>query len=196
MARVFFQPWVGTDFNAKGLFSKRTLILGESHYQWAIDKPLTEELTRDLVRVQSEGTYTKQFWTNIAVAFLGRRPTLEEKRRFWHSVAFYNFIQANVGFGPRIRPTPQMWGEAHAPFLEVLEELRPECVIALGYDLWHRMPLPAEKGPAIEGAAQTETRRYRTGHEAHALAYGIRHPSAGFSGRYWYPFVQRALELA
>ena len=116
MQHVFFKPWVGDNFPKGGLRSKKILILGESHYQWDEDIPLTEDLTIQCVREQIDGCFTKAFWTNIVIALLNNRPSLEDKHRFWHSVAFYNYIQCSVGFGPRVQPSPKMWKKSQPAF--------------------------------------------------------------------------------
>ena len=197
MQHVFFKPWVGDNFLEGGLRSKKILILGESHYQWNKNIPLTEDLTIQCIREQVDGGYTKAFWTNIVITLLNIRPSLEDKHRCWHSVAFYNYIQCSVGFGPRVRPTPEMWEKSQMAFSEVINELQPDCIIVLGYQLWYNLPPNnGEQGPPIGGAPQEETWRYPVNGNTPALAYGVRHPSAGFSGWIWHPFVTRAIELA
>lgn len=196
MKHMFFKPWKGNHFSTNGFLSKRVLILGESHYQWDEDVSLTEDLTIECILEQIEGGATKQFWTNIAITFLNKRPSLEDKEQFWHSVAFYNYVQANVGFGPRVRPTREMWANSQKAFFEVLQELRPQCVIVLGYQLWENLPSQGEKGPIIEAAEQQETWKYPIEDDNFTLAYAIKHPSAGFSGWTWHPFVMRAIELS
>lgn len=198
MGGVFFRPWKGNNYEEGGLFQKRILILGESHYQWERDIPLTENLTIECVEEQLSGTKTQSFWTKIAIAFLHRAPSLQDKRQFWHGVAFYNYVQCNVGFGPRIPPTREMWERSEVGFMEVLQALAPECVIVLGYQLWARLPsLGGHKGADIEGAKQTETWRYPLGNGREVVAYAILHPSSGgFSGAYWHPFIMRAIEMA
>lgn len=131
MQHVFFKPWVGDNFSEGGLWSKKILILGESHYQWNKNIPLTEDLTIQCIREQIDGGYTKAFWTNIVITLLNIRPSLEDKYRCWHSVAFYNYIQCSVGFGPRVRPTPEMWAKSQTAFSEVIDELQPDCIIVL-----------------------------------------------------------------
>ena len=197
MQHVFFRPWIGDNFSEDGLRSKKILILGESHYQWNKNIPLTEDLTIQCILEQIDGGYTKAFWTNIVITLLNIRPSLEDKYRCWHSVAFYNYIQCSVGFGPRVRPTPEMWEKSQTAFSEVINELQPDCIIVLGYQLWYNLPPNnGEQGPAIGGAPQEETWRYPVNGSTPALAYGVRHPSAGFSGWSWHPFVTRAIELA
>jgi hypothetical protein len=178
---------------------KRLLILGESHYQWDESIPIDDRprLTIECIEEQISGAGTLAFWTHVAVTFLNRRPTLEEKRIFWDSVAFYNYVQFGVGFGSRIRPTNQMWSESEPAFAEVLELHQPDVIIVLGYTLWKNLPeLNGFAGPVISGADQPDTWRYPHP-RGNALAYAILHPSSGgFSGYHWYPHVQRAIELA
>lgn len=71
MKHVFFRPWVGDNFSNGGLWPKKILILGESHYQWDEEIPLTDKnLTIQCVREQIDGGYTKAFWTNIVITLL------------------------------------------------------------------------------------------------------------------------------
>lgn len=196
MESVFFRPWKGIHYEG-GLFQKRILIVGTSHYQWNKNISLTENLTTECVEEQLNGIRTHPFWTKIVAAFLNRRPSLQDKRQFWHGVAFYNYVQFNVGFGPRIPPKGDMWVRSKAGFMEVLQTLAPECVIVLGYELWKHLPPFGHKGPPMEGAKQTETWRYPLDNGREVLAYAILHPSSGgFSGTYWHPFIMRAIEMA
>ena len=194
MNNVYYQPWVGDQYQAAPL-GKRILILGESHYQK--EPRLTDDwynLTRECVEAQIRGDYKKQFWTNIVIAFLNRYPTLSDKATFWHSVAFYNYVQQSVGATARIRPRDQMWQSSEAAFEEVLKELKPEILIVLGYSLWRNLPSQASEGPAVLAAKQTATRYYFYP-SGSCVAYGIRHPSSGFSGYYWYPYIQQIINL-
>lgn len=199
VSRARFLPWIGERY-AIGCWSrKRLLVLGESHYQWdesiSIDDRPT--LTLECIEEQISGAGRLAFWTHIAVTFLNRLPTIEEKHTFWHSVAFYNYVQFGVGAGPRVRPTEQMWRQSEAAFAEVFESQKPDVIIVLGYTLWNNLPeLNGVSGPVISGADQTETWRYPHS-RGDALAYGILHPSSGrFSGYRWHPYVHRAIELA
>jgi hypothetical protein len=196
MSDIVFKPWVGANYAKKNIFGKRILILGESHYQWDKKIPLWPGLTTHCIRGQLNGTYTKQFWTNIAIAFLNRHPSLEDKVQFWNSVSYYNFVQANVGMGARRRPTEEMWQKSHFPFMMTLRKLKPDCIISLGYDLWNRLSPLGMKGPLVRGAEQRHTRKFSLGGKDFALAFGIRHPSAGFSGLAWHGPIRQAIRLS
>jgi len=196
MKHVKFLPWVGRNYAARfnGL---RTLILGESHYQWEAGISIDDDrnCTIDRVEEQLEGC-TGAFWTKTASAVLGKKPTLDEKKHFWNSVAFYNYVQESAGFGPRIRPSAQSWEVSKVPFMEVLESLRPELIIALGYRLWEMLPdLDGYEGPRIETAPQKRTWVYPYS-EGRTLLYTIRHPSSGFNYISWHQHIIQAAGLA
>lgn len=197
MTSIFFQPWRG-DCYGNGFLGKRALVLGESHYDWDKEEPIDKMplLTQRCIQEQIDGLWSKPFWTNIAATFLGHLPELSEKKAFWNSVAFYNYVQSSAGYGPRKRPTPQQWQDAWVPFTEVLGELKPEVVIVLGYRLWENLPSHGSAGPRIEKAPrQKDTWRYAYAGGS-CLAYGIRHPSAGFSSSLWHPHVLSAVSIA
>lgn len=196
MAGIYFKPWVGRKYGKAGLFRQRVLILGESHYKWDRRVPIKPDLTRDCVNAQISGEETKAFWTNIAIAFLGRKPTLEEKGHFWRSVAFSNLIQEHVGYGARRPPSDRMWADGRALFRQLVSRCTPDVVVALGYRVWVHLPDEwGHRGPPLRGARYDETWIYPHARGS-ALAFGIRHPSSGFSGTTWNAVVRRGLALA
>lgn len=195
MSAVFFKPWLGQNYSER-ISDKRVLILGESHYEWSTSGDLQPDLTQICIKEQLDGSWTKAFWTNIVIAFTGNTPRLEDKKRFWHSVAFYNYVQESVGFGPRVRPSAEMWKRSEAPFVKVLENLKPDAMIVLGYKLWDNLPpLNGEQGPLVPKAPpkHNDTWWFSTASSSRCLAFAIRHPSAGFNGRDWYPRIQYVL---
>ena len=196
MTAIFFKPWIGDDYKAAKRFGKRVMILGESHYEWDDEKP-HPEWTRTFIGNQVSGDHTHAFWTRVAGAFIGHRPNLAEKREFWRTVAFYNYIQESAGNGPRIRPTPEMWRKSETGFAEVLRRHAPQVLIVLGYQLWNNVPdLGGMPDKPILGAPQTQTWRYPIGKGGTCLAYAIRHPSSGFTGSAWQPYILEAIRRA
>ncbi len=195
---VKFLPWIGTQYHV-GFNGVRTLVLGESHYQWKCDRDINEwrEVTNDLIQEQLDGTYTKAFWTHIAITFLGHKPSLTEKNSFWSSLAFYNYIQESAGDAPRIAPSENSWPSSVDAFYEVLNSLKPQFVLALGDRLCNRLPnLNRSSGKAIPDAPRQATWIYNLRDGQTCLVYGIKHPSSGFNGRTWRPFVLNAMESA
>lgn len=196
MSQVYFKPWIGNNYEMNELFGKKILVLGESHYSWDFNIQVDHELTKKCINDQIKGSYSKQFWTNIVIALTGTKPTLEEKRIFWHSVAFYNYVQEPVGKGPRLSPKEEMWGKSIPAFVDILNELQPQFILALGYRLWWRLPdLNRKAGPIIFDKKNLQTWFYPL-RDYNCLAYGVNHPSAGFSGKYWHSHIQNALQLA
>lgn len=195
-----FQPWIGRNYQQNG-WGRRVLILGESHYQWDENVPIDNDPTLTIECVEKQPHTPGRFWTGIAIAFLNPpphcRPNPDKKRTFWHSVAFYNYIQQCVGFGPGPNPTPAMWRASQPAFHHFLDTYQPQGVIVLGRPNWANIQgLDGQGGPHIEGARYEETRWLQHA-GGRCLAYGIEHPShPGFNGRCWPPFIMRALRYA
>ena len=197
MSAVFFKPWIGADYKTATKFGKRVMILGEAHYQWEKETTPYPDLTCTAISDQVNAVYTYAFWTRVAGAFLGHKPVIAEKQDFWRSVAFYNYIQESAGFGPRVRPKPEMWTKSKAGFAEVLHEHAPQVLIVLGYQLWNNLPdLEGAWDKPITGAPQTQTWRYPLSKGGSCLAYGIKHPSSGFTGSEWQPHILEAIRRA
>lgn len=99
MKHVKFLPWIGKNYMG-GFNGMRTLVLGESHYAWKQEPDLSDKpnVTSECIQEQLDGDYTKAFWTKLAKAMSGEDTlTLEGKAKFWHSVAFYNYVQESAG---------------------------------------------------------------------------------------------------
>ncbi len=207
---VYFDPWVGKNYQSGGMFSKRVLILGEAHYEWREERhekkiPLEKSLTRDciLLQIEEEGfrVELKPFFTKIANTFLNPsdKLSIEEKREFWHSVVFHNFIQESAGFWSRVRPTDSMWENGCPAFHEVLSKYRPQFIAVFGYELWNHLPEFDSVGPVVAnvpegGDGQTGFYAYPQGK---ALAFCLKHPSGrGFSSREWNTSLVQALDVA
>lgn len=212
MTKIVFEPWCGCRYT-DAPFGKRVLILGESHYDPDAETPIDQMptsqkrlFTQRCIQDQIEGAQRKRFWTNIAATFLNHLPTLADKKVFWHSVAFYNYVQSSAGLRPRMRPTKEQWRAAQAPFVEVLERWKPEVIIVLGFQTWDRLPeqLPdlnlygRDAKQRIDDSRERDIDTWRYNYsDGSCLAYRIRHPSSGaFSSEEWSPRVRRAISLA
>ena len=194
---ILFNPWKGSNYEC-GFGGLRTLVLGESHYQWDAEISIDGDpnLTIGLVNDQLSGEETKAFWTKIAIAFLNRKPSLEDKIDFWNAVAFYNYIQQSAGDGPRIAPPKASWKDSEEAFKEVVELLKPQFILILGMRLWYGLPdLTGDFGPILNDATQEKTWVYYHS-QGRALAYYIKHPSTGFNGLDWHPHIMAAMALA
>lgn len=85
-----------------------------------------------------------KFYTRI-VRMFGFNPRLiTQRKEFWESVVYYNFLQI-VLCEPRENPPGESWGESKDAFLQTLEENRPEIVITFSMRMWPHIPKDNEK---------------------------------------------------
>lgn len=187
--RVF--PYVGSEYENNRLFNVKVMILGESNYYDG--GQLCQQFNRHVVEKWS---LNATFFTKVTGVFKGRTPTLDEKKDFWKSVLFYNYIQETVGEGPRMRPKSEMWPDSAPAFWEVLAEYKPDLVLVLGTELWYNLPIPTKEGPELDVGEKRKTKLYDAGGKM-ALAVGIKHPSSGgWSYEEWSPVVAAGLKAA
>lgn len=161
-----FDPWVGSKCWTEGLSGVRVLILGESHY----DDPGTENhsFTIEVVRKWAQEKRHRFFTvTQKLVLGLGSNDWVSNEQR--------NFVQSFPGAKPRQRPTQEMWSAATIPFLDTVQELKPQVLIVLGYELQRYLPVTP------------------TG----IRVCGVQHPSSrGFQYEQWQPAIRSALQSA
>lgn len=191
--QIKFRPWKGANYE-DGSQDLRILVLGESQYTSDhFDNPVNFTIER--VQEYIGGGCKGKFWTNIAQALIGRGLVLEERRQFWNSVSFYNYVQEFLA-GPRLAPSEKAWETGPAAFEEVLEELKPGFILVLGSRLWEHMPCSnADKGSKIEGAWDPQTWIYSYS-SGNALAYCVRHPSSAFSALTEHQYILVAINEA
>jgi hypothetical protein len=138
MKEPYFKPWIGEDYETS---NPRIMVLGESHYGVG-DEP--ETFTQGVIKEWALGGKGNRFFTTTAKILSGKPyewMSADEKRTFWQTVVFYNFIQKIVGTGPRIRPDEQMWQDSKEALNHVLAQISPEIIVVLGKALrWHTEP--------------------------------------------------------
>jgi hypothetical protein len=135
-----FDPWVGQHYLTKGVSGVRVMVLGESHYGTAGTESagFTQSVVRDIGQQRRH-----RFFTTVQKLILGLGPgwlSPESRAEFWETVAFYNFVQTFVGHEARMRPTEAMWQAGAKPFLQTLEELKPDFLLVLGKELTRWVP--------------------------------------------------------
>lgn len=109
---IFFQPFVGKDYANGGIFGKRIMILGESHY---CDESCTDcgdcQLHRACMNFTQQvlGDYLnenkeRQNWMRTFLKFerslVGEETNQAMRLKIWNSVIFFNYLQVAMG-GPR-----------------------------------------------------------------------------------------------
>ena len=106
MRKVFFKPWIGTYYHYGGIFGKKILILGEAHICGGCEKCGIEEnsdecadfTTTQCMDVIMSGKTER--WTGTFRKFekslVGHDTDLEESKKIWNSVSFYNYVQKST----------------------------------------------------------------------------------------------------
>jgi hypothetical protein len=148
---VFFQPYVGKDYTTGGIFGKRIMVLGESHY---CDEGCADcgnvsshrecmAFTNGVVGDYLDELKPRERWMSTFLKFerslVGHETDWPERQRIWKSVLFYNYLQVAMG-GPRKVGTDAEYRQAEQAFFSVLDHYRPQYIIAWGNRLWGQMP--------------------------------------------------------
>lgn len=179
MKSVHFKPWVGDNYNSPSLNSIKIMILGESHY--GVEDANNHNLTIECVQNFQTITHKKnRFFDMVCTGLLGYSNfgSVKEDERvsFWNDVIFYNFIQEYVNDGPRGKRTKKQWNDGVTPFLEVLNEYKPDLVIAFGFGVANNLP----EAPLIKYSNQ-EFRKYKIDCEKEIFQCAVKHPAGGLS---------------
>lgn len=185
---VKFIPWVGSEY-AQGINGKRVLVLGESHYcahESEAVPQLTINIIHHILNPNNEHEGFMNTYTKFGRALAGKQQYDSDRQAVWNSVIFYNFVQVPISEA-RKAPKQQDFVDAEAPFLTVLEQYRPDCVIVWGSRLYNNLP---HKGYQTEDLMLSDGKNIETW--AYKLASGhvvrllpITHPSAAFTPDYW-----------
>lgn len=195
---ILFEPWVGKDYTTGGVFNKKVLVLGESHYCHDLDSgkckkcdkvnmrsecfSQTQDVIGDFVNNYSGEPYQQTFLC-FERALAGRELTKNEREKLWNSVIFYNFFQADTT-GARVSPNLDAIQISEEAFRELLELYQPDVIIVWGSRLYEF--LPAWEGTESSLTIGTDSARvwhYKVnGKEIPALC--VHHPSSP-SGKCW-----------
>ena len=217
MKHVKFRPWVGENYHTDGIFGKKILVLGESHY-CKEDKNrnpacialghcsydcMNEDCysqTQDELEIISNnytGERYQQSFMTTAKSVMGKELTNAEVSLFWKNVAFYNYMQHSQSGPTRPIEFNHDYSEA---FRDVLESLMPDYIIVWGVRLWKNF-LPGWNGVrseiTLENGDKAPAWTYNIkGKEIHAIC--VHHPCIG-KGRkwhYWHQFYKEFLGLS
>lgn len=193
MTHYTFAPWVGRDYRGRGFGGRRLLILGESHYcadERDVRSSMTSEIIADLFDPNSPHEGYKNTYTKCANAVAGHSLDMSGKESFWHSVAFYNYVQTAIS-GARMSPSAEEFRASEALFWQMLEELRPEYVLVWGYRLYDALPRGGYAcAPIIYGGAEYATWVYELRDGKAVRFLRMKHPSTGFSVDEWHEVIR------
>lgn len=151
-SKIFFKPWVGSEYNSGGVYGKKVLVLGESHYGDATDA------TDETIGVVKEFVYEywgapyQQTFLCFERALAGRELNQEEREQLWNSIMFYNYFQKSTT-GPRTEPDMTAQKDSEEAFRELLESYQPDAIIVWGQRLYNLLPAwdGAESSIEVDG---------------------------------------------
>ena len=130
---VLFRPFVGASYAGGGLFGKRIMVLGESHY---CDEGCADcgnclrhrecmEFTSGVVEQYLDRGVERQRWMQTLLKFerslVGCETDQAQSQRIWQSVVFYNYLQVAMG-GPREAGTAAQYRQAGEVLFDVMEK--------------------------------------------------------------------------
>ena len=133
---VRFAPWIGSNYE-KGFHGLRILLVCESHYGGKQhERPtVTSEIIKALALGEKHPRATGKLkrhmhFTKIMSAILNVRQgfTGAQRREFWNSIAYYNFLQEFIP-DRRIAPPQSAWESSKSAFTDVISVLAPDLII-------------------------------------------------------------------
>ncbi|OQX63399.1 MAG: hypothetical protein B5M56_02985 [Desulfococcus sp. 4484_241] len=188
--------WKGADYDNGGIFGKRILIVGESTYA---EEGVDISQYNILMAQDHIDGYRDSYRTKLLRVFLNREENNDDIKKFWQSVAFFNYITTPLQKA-RLAPSEHNWQKDVQPLSEILADICPRLIVVVGYRMWDRWsnnsPCSKEEGPVINGAGRENT-LYLSWGKGKALSYGLRHPNGrGFSWKNEHPYLMKAIRIA
>ncbi len=206
-SNIFFQPFVGKDYANGGMFGKRILILGESHYcdEECVDcgdcrlhrecMTFTQNVLRDYLDANNERQNWMRTFLKFERSLVGEETDQAMRMKIWNSVVFFNYQQVAMG-GPREAGTSEQYRQADKAFFEVLDKFQPEYVIVWGQRLWNKLPGERwQDGEKIHvDGTHVSTGYYLLSNGKRVKAMAVNHPSVGYSWDYWHKVIASFLQ--
>ncbi|MBQ2322076.1 MAG: hypothetical protein II375_05910 [Bacteroidales bacterium] len=211
MNKTFFRPFVGASYQNGGIFGKRIMILGDSHYcgeacrdcGMAAAHPECTRFTPMVVNkyldyIGGKGTHEK--WMNTFLKFerslAGHETNLAESRQIWQSLLFFNYLQVAMD-EPRQAGTEEQYQTAQESFYETIDAYKPQYIIAWGMRLWESLPGDnrwQQGAPIVSGGRAVETGSYALGSGRRAQIMAAYHPSSSrYAWEDWHEVINQFL---
>lgn len=209
MEHVFFKPWIGKNYKTGGIFHKKILVVGESHYCNGCNccglkyaKECEELNTTQVVKDYLNPSKCSEKWKNTYRKFerslVNRETSLEDAKEIWQSIAFFNFLQVAMNEA-RQSGTPEDYKEGQKAFLEVMDELQPNLIIVWGVGKLYEY-LPGVKdgwiwGDELKVDEYNVKNGYYQRHGNKSRVIAIYHPSVGYSWDWWHKVIASQLNI-
>nr|WP_321373333.1 hypothetical protein [uncultured Bacteroides sp.] len=205
MENVFFEPWVGENYENGGMFGKKVMALGESLYcgggcpecgKGKADESgnncwTTQKAVNSILYDYDNCDNWKKTYLKFERSLVNKETEQELRNEIWNSLLFHNYLQIPMDKA-REAGSCEDYKTAEKAFFEVLEKYRPEKIIVWGRRLWKKMPggdlwTESEK-IVIEGNSE-RTGYYTLNDGTKVEVMSVYHPSVGYSWDYWYKFI-------
>ncbi|WP_036253866.1 hypothetical protein [Methylobacter sp. BBA5.1] len=205
-------PWIGKYFSNS---SKRTLILGESLYNWAVKeesrKNIQERINKNdhlrivhknnAINFKGKSPYARSIERAI---FLKKKPTKSDAELLWTSVAYHNLVLRAMPTN-KSRPTYQDYLEGWSVFLNLAEIIGIEQCIVYGLESSkiesfkealkkREINCKYNKLKTSVGRSYPRTIEIALNGNKVKLLF-IRHPSSYFSWKNWGHILRSEIEL-
>lgn len=206
---IFYRPNVGKEYPSGGIFGKRIMILGESHYcdEKCADCGLLSKhskcakFTEGVINDYLNEDKKRETWMNTFVKFerslVGHTTNWEERHKIWQSVIFYNYLQSAVD-GPRKGGSKVQYKNAQKGFYEVIDKYKPEAIIAWGSRLWNHLPGGSRwhwDKPIIIDDFKVLRGRYTLNNDESVKILKVYHPSGRYSWDWWFKAISEFLNI-
>ena len=182
MENVYFEPWVGENYWEGGIFGKKILVIGNSHYcghrtecnncgvdGYCFDEDCSSFTTNVVNQYLDRDEDEWESWYNtywkFECALCGYKTDKDDSYDIWNSIAFYNYLQTAVE-SPYDPGNDEDYENSESAFWEVLEDLHPDYIIMWGDRVWNQSPSYNGDGEYYELDDGTEI-----------SVLGIHHPS-------------------
>ena len=122
-SNIFFHPFVCKDYANGGIFGKRIMILGESHYceEECVDcgdcrlhrecMDFTQHVLDDYLNENKERQNWMQTFLKFERSLVGEETNQAMRLKIWNSVVFFNYLQVAMS-GPREAGTAEQYHQA------------------------------------------------------------------------------------
>jgi len=130
--KVKILPWIGQNYQKA---DSKLLVLGMSTYNKDDPKKNCVKIMAKKVRDGNREIWAR-YWNRITDLLKNEN---EDVPNFWDRISFHNYIQEIMDEVKQKTPK-EYWENAKEPFLEILSKLKPDLVIATGYELFYNLP--------------------------------------------------------
>ena len=194
MTNIVFKPWIGKDYETGGIFGKRILVLGESHYGFTNEEDATNKVVNYVISGGSAewtGTFRK-----FERSLVGHYTDNEESKKIWNSVAFYNYLQNSMNH-PRQSPKESDFDSSSNAFYKVMNQLKPDLIIAWG--ITHMYWFMPGEGWTVGAKLLYENKKdvpngyYTLDSGKRIRVIWVKHPSAAYSWDKWYKVIKNEI---